>query len=98
MSLHNNFFNTSVGNGSNQVYGLAWCRADVSSDTCSECLNDSISVPLRDCPESKDLEIWSSLCSLRFSNESFFVGIASRHQVMVATDLMTLRSFQKAYP
>ncbi|KAL7592992.1 cysteine-rich repeat secretory protein 38 [Lactuca sativa] len=70
--LQGGFLNTTIGTGSNQVYGLAWCRADVSPITCSKCLNESISVPLRDCPESKDLVIWSSLCSLRFSNESFF--------------------------
>ncbi|KAL4563112.1 hypothetical protein LXL04_027145 [Taraxacum kok-saghyz] len=66
------FLNTSVGNSSNQVHGVAWCRADVSSNTCSECLTRSTSIPLRDCPEIKDLVIWASLCSLRFSNTSFF--------------------------
>lgn len=69
--LQDNFFNTSFGNGSNQVYGIAWCRADVSHYTCSECLNVSIGVPLRSCPESKHLFVLSSLCSLRFSNKSF---------------------------
>ncbi|KAI7745043.1 hypothetical protein M8C21_000022, partial [Ambrosia artemisiifolia] len=70
--LQDGFFNTSVGNGSNRVYGLVWCRADASPDTCSKCLNDSISLSLRECPDSKHLVIWSSLCSIRFSNESFF--------------------------
>ncbi|KAI7745038.1 hypothetical protein M8C21_000017 [Ambrosia artemisiifolia] len=66
------FFNTSVGNGSDQVHGLVWCRADASPDTCSKCLEDFISIPLSDCPDIKDLAIWSSSCSLRFSNVSFF--------------------------
>nr|XP_043619390.1 cysteine-rich repeat secretory protein 38-like isoform X2 [Erigeron canadensis] len=55
-----------------RVYGLAWCRGDVSRDRCSDCLNRTISVPLEDCPESKDLVLWSSICSLRFKNMSFF--------------------------
>ncbi|GJZ92051.1 cysteine-rich repeat secretory protein 38-like protein, partial [Tanacetum coccineum] len=66
------YFNNSVGNGSNQVYGLAWCRGDVSPQTCSECLTESISIPLTDCPEIKELAIWTSFCTVRFSNESFF--------------------------
>ncbi|GKB23167.1 cysteine-rich repeat secretory protein 38-like protein [Tanacetum coccineum] len=44
--LQSGYFNNSVGNGSNQVYGLAWCRGDVSPQTCSECLTESISIPL----------------------------------------------------
>ncbi|KAI3741075.1 hypothetical protein L1987_58742 [Smallanthus sonchifolius] len=44
--LQDGFFNTSVGNGSDRVYGLGWCRADVSPETCSKCLNDSIRCPL----------------------------------------------------
>ncbi|KAJ0575182.1 putative Gnk2-like domain-containing protein [Helianthus annuus] len=70
--LQDGFFNASVGNGSDRVYGLVWCRADASPDTCSKCLNDFISIPLTDCPDSKELVIWSSTCNLRFSNESFF--------------------------
>ncbi|PWA76292.1 gnk2-like domain-containing protein [Artemisia annua] len=70
--LQDGFFNTTVGDGSDQVYGLAWCRADVSPEACSDCLNSSISTPLRDCTESKDMAIWTTLCSLRYSNESFF--------------------------
>ncbi|KAJ0568851.1 putative Gnk2-like domain-containing protein [Helianthus annuus] len=70
--LQDGFFNTSVGNGTDRVYGLAWCRADASPDTCSKCLNGLISAPLSDCPDMKDLVTWSSTCSLRFSNESFF--------------------------
>nr|XP_043620385.1 cysteine-rich repeat secretory protein 38-like [Erigeron canadensis] len=67
------FYNASVGNASDdRVYGLAWCRGDVSPDTCSECLSMTISVPLEDCPESKDLVLWYDTCSLRFKNMSFF--------------------------
>ncbi|KAL7592989.1 hypothetical protein Lser_V15G32128 [Lactuca serriola] len=76
--LQGGFMNTTIGTGSNQVYGLAWCRADVSPTTCSKCLNETIRVPLRDCPDSKGLVIWSSLCSLRFSNESFFGELWNR--------------------
>ncbi|KAF5764895.1 putative Gnk2-like domain-containing protein [Helianthus annuus] len=70
--LQNGFFNTSVGNGSDRVYGLAWCRADVSPKTCGKCLNDTITASLTSCPESKSLVTYLSLCSLGFSNDSFF--------------------------
>ncbi|CAI9292627.1 unnamed protein product [Lactuca saligna] len=53
--LQGGFMNTTIGTGSNQVYGLAWCRADVSPTTCSKCLNESIRVPLRDCPRKQRL-------------------------------------------
>nr|GFA95276.1 hypothetical protein [Tanacetum cinerariifolium] len=83
--LQSGYFNNSVGNVSNQVYGLAWCRGDVSPQTCSECLNESISIPLTDCPEIKDLEIWTSFCNLRFSNESFFGEWIANSAVSSAT-------------
>ncbi|XP_024961885.1 putative cysteine-rich receptor-like protein kinase 9 [Cynara cardunculus var. scolymus] len=70
--LQGGFSNASVGNGTNRVHGLGWCRADVSPTACFDCLNKSISIPLRECPESKWFATSSSLCSLRFSNESFF--------------------------
>ncbi|KAL8248208.1 hypothetical protein R6Q59_005076 [Mikania micrantha] len=68
--LQKGFFSTSVGNGSDQVYGLAWCRADISPNLCFECLNDTITTSLRDCPGSKVLVRWYSFCSLSFSNDS----------------------------
>ncbi|KAI3680588.1 hypothetical protein L6452_35361 [Arctium lappa] len=76
--LQDGFSNTSVGNGTNRVHGLGWCRGDISPTACFDCLNESISVPLQDCPESKGLVIWSTLCSLRFSNESFFGEVWNR--------------------
>ncbi|GJS66501.1 cysteine-rich repeat secretory protein 38-like protein [Tanacetum coccineum] len=55
---------TCVGDGSDQVYGLGWYRADVSPEACSDCLSGFINTSLRDCLESKDMAIWTSLCNL----------------------------------
>lgn len=68
--LQNRFFNTSVGNGSDKVYGLAWCRGDISPSSCSDCLKNTTTTSLRDCPESKELTTWRISCSISFSNES----------------------------
>ncbi|KAJ9566170.1 hypothetical protein OSB04_002136 [Centaurea solstitialis] len=76
--LQDGFSYTSVGNGSNQVNGLGWCRGDISPTTCFDCLNESINIPLQDCPESKGLVIWTTLCNLRFSNKSFFGEVWTR--------------------
>ncbi|KAL5839815.1 hypothetical protein ACOSQ4_012423 [Xanthoceras sorbifolium] len=35
------FYNTTIGQDPDKVYGLALCRGDVSSDDCGSCVNST---------------------------------------------------------
>ncbi|XP_058071125.1 cysteine-rich receptor-like protein kinase 10 [Magnolia sinica] len=68
----NGYYNTSFGVDPNQVYGLAQCRSDVSSDTCRECLNTSMVDIVHLCPNKMAAFISYDMCLLRYSNQRFF--------------------------
>lgn len=40
------------------IYGLAQCRADVSSQDCSACLQDAVKALPAECPHQADARIW----------------------------------------
>ncbi|XP_031486818.1 cysteine-rich receptor-like protein kinase 44 isoform X2 [Nymphaea colorata] len=63
---------TTVGQPPNQVYGLVFCRGDVSADDCRKCISDAGTQFTSLCPLQKEGTIWLDYCSLRYSNVSFF--------------------------
>ncbi|KAI3740728.1 hypothetical protein L2E82_31199 [Cichorium intybus] len=69
--LNNGFYETSVGNNSDRVYGVAQCKANISSNACANCLNSSIE-SLNEPPEGTWVESLSTFCTLKFSDENFF--------------------------
>ena len=66
------FFNTSVGTGSDIVYGLVQCRGDISTERCRNCLNTSIVAVFQRCPNVKQAVLRYEYCFLRYSNTQFF--------------------------
>ncbi|KAL6967950.1 Cysteine-rich repeat secretory protein 55 [Sarracenia purpurea var. burkii] len=68
----NGFLATSYGKSKDQVYGLAQCRADVSSQDCSTCIKDAAKAVQKLCPTQADARIWYDYCFLRYDTESFF--------------------------
>ncbi|KAJ4982032.1 hypothetical protein NE237_032869 [Protea cynaroides] len=71
-SLSGGFYNTSVGNDTNTVYGLALCRADVTSEICQNCVKNASQEILSLCPQKEDAVIWYEYCQLRYSYARFF--------------------------
>ncbi|KAF3339377.1 cysteine-rich repeat secretory protein 38-like protein [Carex littledalei] len=66
------FSNYTVGNNSEQVFGLAFCRGDVSAEGCQTCLRSTINEVSTRCPYGKEEIIWFDQCFLRYSNTNFF--------------------------
>uniref|UniRef100_A0A7N2LUD9 Gnk2-homologous domain-containing protein n=1 Tax=Quercus lobata TaxID=97700 RepID=A0A7N2LUD9_QUELO len=67
------FYNTTVGQTpETTVYGLFFCRGDLTTDECQDCVSTAIKEVEQYCPVEKVAVIWYSECVLRYSNKSFF--------------------------
>ncbi|KAF6175740.1 hypothetical protein GIB67_038121 [Kingdonia uniflora] len=66
------FYNTSIGNGLDTVFGLAQCRPDTSTEDCETCLNNFIVEIIKRCPNRKAATLREASCVLRYSNQRFF--------------------------
>ncbi|KAF7012764.1 hypothetical protein CFC21_026923 [Triticum aestivum] len=70
------FFNGTVGEGPDTVYGLAMCSADYSRSDCGDCLaatasSDANGLPNL-CPGSTTVLAWFEPCLVRYSDTNFF--------------------------
>ncbi|CAN1124100.1 Cysteine-rich repeat secretory protein 38 [Linum perenne] len=68
------FANVSVGGyDANGVYGLALCRADVTSAAaCRSCVTDAAREISSRCPSNRSAIIWYDNCMLKYSDTNFF--------------------------
>ncbi|KAJ0016826.1 hypothetical protein Pint_09731 [Pistacia integerrima] len=66
------FFNTSVGNSSDTVYGLYMCLNYIQADDCKTCIEIASQDGERLCPNKTEAVVWEEVCQLRYSNENFF--------------------------
>ncbi|XP_031475543.1 cysteine-rich receptor-like protein kinase 25 [Nymphaea colorata] len=66
------FYNVTVGQGSERVYGLVQCRGDVDQQDCEACINNSTVQVVKYCPNTMDAIIWYKKCQLPYSNTDFF--------------------------
>ncbi|KAK4588184.1 hypothetical protein RGQ29_019251 [Quercus rubra] len=65
------FYNTSIGDNPDTVYGQALCRGDVNSTVCQNCIQNASQEILTQCT-SEDAMIWFELCQVRYSYQMFF--------------------------
>ncbi|GMY36980.1 cysteine-rich receptor-like protein kinase 15 isoform X1 [Fagus crenata] len=65
------FYNTSIGEDKDTVYGQALCRGDVNSTVCQNCIENASQEILSQC-NSEDAMIWFELCQVRYSFQRFF--------------------------
>ncbi|XP_076922087.1 antimicrobial ginkbilobin-2-like protein [Bidens hawaiensis] len=68
--LHDGFYNSSVGNNSDQVYGVSQCKPNISSNVCANCLKSSLVSD--ECFESPEMETMSSFCTTKISNKNIY--------------------------
>ncbi|XP_027913768.1 cysteine-rich receptor-like protein kinase 15 isoform X3 [Vigna unguiculata] len=67
------FYNTSIGEEPNKVYGQSLCRGDISNSTvCKECIEKASQDIMNSC-RSENAMIWYNLCQVRYSFQSFDV-------------------------
>ncbi|XP_028806165.1 cysteine-rich receptor-like protein kinase 15 [Neltuma alba] len=64
------FYNTSIGEEPDKVYGLALCRGDINSTTCKDCVEKASQDILNKC-RIQDAIIWYDLCQVRYSFQMF---------------------------
>ncbi|KAL2931212.1 Cysteine-rich receptor-like protein kinase 25 [Bienertia sinuspersici] len=66
------FYNTTVGNGANKVYGLFFCRLDVTDAACKKCVSLARNALTTRCPGKKESIVWYfDQCVVRYSDEPF---------------------------
>ncbi|KAH9603372.1 hypothetical protein KSS87_020981 [Heliosperma pusillum] len=65
------FFNTTAGSGANKVYGLFFCRLDVTDAACRQCVSLATNALTTRCPGKKESVVWYfDQCCVRYSNGS----------------------------
>ncbi|KAJ0971569.1 hypothetical protein J5N97_019528 [Dioscorea zingiberensis] len=68
------FYNTSIEEGINKLYGLALCRGDIQNkvDDCKSCLKNASASIVGDCPNKTQAIEWYEKCFVRYSSQLFF--------------------------
>ncbi|KAK7405865.1 hypothetical protein VNO78_07475 [Psophocarpus tetragonolobus] len=67
------FYNTSIGEGPDIVYGQSLCRGDITNSTiCQQCIDKASQDILNRC-NSENAMIWYNLCQVRYSFQNFDV-------------------------
>ncbi|GMP75289.1 hypothetical protein CsSME_00032438 [Camellia sinensis var. sinensis] len=69
--LNQGFNSTAIGNNTDQVYGQALCRGDVTSEVCRDCIKNASQEIMTVCPTQNAI-IWHELCQVRYSHLPFF--------------------------
>lgn len=76
-------YNTTIGNGSNKVYGAFFCRIDQTSDFCQLCISLAIQSSNTSCFGKRNSIIWYDQCMLRYSNEPFYGKMTSSPMILM---------------
>ncbi|XP_026432687.1 putative receptor-like protein kinase At4g00960 [Papaver somniferum] len=73
-SIQNRYYNATVGQSPDTVYGSLQCRGDIQQDECQSCVDFAIQDFNKTgrCPNSKQAIIWYEKCMIRYSNEYYF--------------------------
>ncbi|KAJ4980983.1 hypothetical protein NE237_031820 [Protea cynaroides] len=76
LSNSKNTYNKATvgGQSSNAVHGFYYCRGDVTSDMCSDCIKTAAQEITHRCPNRKIGYIWYDECMLHYSNYSTSVS------------------------
>lgn len=67
-----NFYNLTVGEVPDKVYGLFQCREDLTLEVCSECIQAAKEKLVQDCIFYGEAIVWYYECMLRYANRSIF--------------------------
>ncbi|KAL8151167.1 hypothetical protein V2J09_020975 [Rumex salicifolius] len=74
-SSNASFANTSAGSASaSQVFGQYYCRGDINSSLCNDCIKEAAQTVYVKCHNFKSAVVWYEECTLRYDNMSM-VGV-----------------------
>ncbi|KAJ7967042.1 Cysteine-rich receptor-kinase-like protein [Quillaja saponaria] len=79
------FYNSSHGQNSDKVYAVGLCRGDVKPDDCRSCLNDTIVLLPKVCPNQKEAIAGYDNCMLRYSNQSLYGILETRPSFLLGS-------------
>nr|GLL24005.1 cysteine-rich receptor-like protein kinase 10 isoform X3 [Ipomoea trifida] len=69
---YHNFFNTSIGNGSDTVYSMFLCYNYTTPEACKRCIESATNdVQGDDCSYKNEAIVWEEDCQLRYSTQMF---------------------------
>ncbi|XP_042520779.1 cysteine-rich receptor-like protein kinase 10 [Macadamia integrifolia] len=77
------YHNATIGQSPNTVYGFYYCRGDVTHDVCRDCVKAAATDIVQRCPNRKFGYIWYEMCTLRYSNQSFFSTVAESPHIFM---------------
>ncbi|KAI6704352.1 hypothetical protein NL676_007314 [Syzygium grande] len=69
------FYSGNIGNGSDVVYVLSFCRGDSSNDTCFKCISSAAKDLIIKCPNQKaawSLGTGDSVCIIRYADHPMY--------------------------
>ncbi|XP_010267807.1 PREDICTED: cysteine-rich receptor-like protein kinase 10 [Nelumbo nucifera] len=66
------FYNATLGENPNTVFGLGLCRGDIPVEQCRTCLEKASEEIIQGCSGRKSGVIWYEVCMLRYSDHNFF--------------------------
>nr|POE83765.1 cysteine-rich receptor-like protein kinase 29 [Quercus suber] len=88
------FYNFTEGEGTNKVYATGLCRPDLSLTDCRSCVNMSAHELLQLCPTQKEGVMWYMNCTARYSNNSIFGVMETKHtRALVGANVSNLTEF-----
>ncbi|KAI3973698.1 hypothetical protein MKX01_031118, partial [Papaver californicum] len=72
--IRDRYYNDTVGQSPDTVYGSLQCRGDMTLDECQSCIGFATQDfnKTERCPNSKQAIIWYEKCMLRYSNQNYF--------------------------
>ncbi|KAJ4976016.1 hypothetical protein NE237_001122 [Protea cynaroides] len=66
------FYNTTIGDDSDKVYGLFLCRGDITTNDCQNCVETATEKIKLSCTNQTTAIAWYDYCMIRYSNQSIF--------------------------
>uniref|UniRef100_A0A803LKU4 Uncharacterized protein n=1 Tax=Chenopodium quinoa TaxID=63459 RepID=A0A803LKU4_CHEQI len=66
------FYNFTVGEGSNKVYGLFLCVGTYTAQLCQDCITEAVGQVQQKCPNHVAAIVFYGQCMLRYANRSIF--------------------------
>ncbi|OVA14815.1 Gnk2-homologous domain [Macleaya cordata] len=72
VTVGKSFYNKSIGEVPDRVYGILLCRGDVTNDACKVCAESATAEAPKVCPDKKEFISWYEHCMIRYSHRYIF--------------------------
>nr|XP_043619207.1 cysteine-rich receptor-like protein kinase 10 [Erigeron canadensis] len=83
-STNYGFYNTSAGEPPYTVSATTLCRGDIGSEACQSCIQSSITLLRQNCPYQMEALVWTSNCSISYSNRTYTSTVSARPNAKVS--------------